>query len=118
MFKTITERIQATATAKTIYGDPVTANGKTLIPVAKVRFGFGAGGGSGYRDGESDETMGHGEGRGGGVEVSPVGVLEVTDEATTFVRIQSRRMVMAAFIFGLFLGRAIFGRRGRQAKDS
>ena len=45
--KSISERLQNAATVKTIYGDPIDAEGKTIIPVARVRYGFGAGGGSG-----------------------------------------------------------------------
>ena len=47
IFKTISERLQTTATVKTVYGDPIIAEGKTIIPVARVRFGFGAGFGEG-----------------------------------------------------------------------
>ena len=60
----ITDRLQASATTKTVYGDPLSVDGRTLIPVARVRYGFGAGGGNGGGDNGSE-----GSGGGGGVEV-------------------------------------------------
>ena len=68
----ITDRLQLSATTKTVYGDPVSAEGRTLVPVARVRYGFGAGGGANSGDGG-------GEGSGGGVEVTPIGLVEITE---------------------------------------
>ena len=72
IFKTISERLQTAATVKTVYGDPVVAEGKTIIPVARVRFGFGAGFGQGDTGGEgvsgnaeADKGGGGGGGAGG-----------------------------------------------------
>ena len=36
LIKNISERIQSTASVKAVYGDPITAEGKTIIPVARV----------------------------------------------------------------------------------
>ncbi len=47
IFRNITDKLQTSASVKTVYGEPVTAEGKTIIPVARVRYGFGAGGGTG-----------------------------------------------------------------------
>ena len=55
MLKGIAERVRETANVSTVYGDPVTAEGKTIIPVARVRYGFGGGGGSGSQGEDSDE---------------------------------------------------------------
>ena len=56
----VAERL-GSADARTIYGDPVERNGTTVIPVAKVRFGFGGGAGrklsAGEGDGELLETL-------------------------------------------------------------
>lgn len=51
------------AGAATIYGDPVTVDGVSLVPVSLRWFGFG--GGSGSKDGQ--------EGGGGGGAVVPIG---------------------------------------------
>ena len=45
VIKSITDRIHDTASVKNVYGDPITAQGKTVIPVAQVKYGFGGGGG-------------------------------------------------------------------------
>ena len=46
--------------AKTIFGDPISANGKTIVPVAKVRYGFGAG--TGRKSPDNEEGFGGGGG--------------------------------------------------------
>ncbi len=43
ILQTIGERLQSGATVKCVYGDPITAGDRTVIPVARVKFGFGAG---------------------------------------------------------------------------
>ena len=69
------QRLRGRLSVTTVYGDPVTADGITVIPVSKVSFAFGGGGGSGV----SAETLaGNGDaairaglrtgGMGGGVE--------------------------------------------------
>jgi len=42
--------------AKTVFGDPISANGKTIVPVAKVRYGFG--GGSSRKSQDKEEGFG------------------------------------------------------------
>ena len=82
------------ANAKTVYADPVTAHGKTIIPVAKIRYGFG--GGSGRRPG----TEKHGGGGGGGLFAKPLGVIEVTEAETRFVPISPSWTLPAAIALG------------------
>ena len=91
LLQAIAERVQSSASVKTIVGEPIRAEGKTLIPFARVAYGFGAGGGHGTS----------GSGGGGGVRVSPIGVLEVTPDRTRFIRIGVKRRVLAAFFAGL-----------------
>ena len=98
LFDTITERIQRTATVKTVYGDPVSLDGRTIIPVARVRYGFGGGGGSQDGRGAAGEVDGpggqKGGGGGGGVEVSPVGYIEVTAEGSRYVSFEDRKRLI------------------------
>ena len=50
MFDRLIDRIgdvQGKATVRTVFGDPMQVHGRTIIPVAKVRFGFGMGMGRG-----------------------------------------------------------------------
>ena len=101
----VTDRLQASATTKTVYGDPVSVEGRTLIPVARVRYGFGAGGGA--NDGENG---GEGSGGGGGVEVTPIGIIEITGLGTRYISLESPRvfikyaliaMGIIAFVLGI-----------------
>jgi uncharacterized spore protein YtfJ len=111
------QHLRSSASVKAVYGDPITADGKTVIPVAKVAYGFGAGSGSGTRmkkgpDGKVP-VEGLGEGAGGGVAARPVGVVEITEQGTKFVQFGApRKLAISALIgtgigiaFGWFLGR-------------
>ena len=72
----IGEVVQMHANAKQVYGDPVERNGTTIIPVARVNWGFGGGG------------LGRGErergGGGGGVRATPAGYIELRDGTSRF----------------------------------
>lgn len=81
----LADKVGAHAGARLVFGDPVERDGVTVIPVAKVRYGFGAGGGSGTD--EAGESSGSGGGGGGGVSASPVGYIEVRDGSATFRQI-------------------------------
>ena len=41
------ERVGAKASVRAVFGDPIERNGITVIPVARVRWGFGGGAGRG-----------------------------------------------------------------------
>jgi len=93
--ESIVELIKDSATVKTVFGEPVSAHGRTVIPVARIAYGFGGGG----RDGESK-----GEGGGGGLVGTPVGVIEITKEQTEFLPINDKRKLAAAGLGGFCLG--------------
>ena len=112
ILKSITERLHGSANVRTVYGEPVVVEGKTIIPVAKVRYGFGAG----FGEGEGSEDARHGGGGGGGVEVTPIGILEITPEATNYISFEDRsRMIKAGIALGLIamfiLGRMLLRKR-------
>ncbi len=92
------ERLSVT----TVYGDPVTADGITVIPVSRVSFGFGGGGGSGVTPrGVSDETLaGNGDaashasgggGMGGAGTVEPLGYIEISKAGSRWVPLEPPR---------------------------
>ena len=66
------ERLLAT---KTVIGEPITAGGKTVIPLLSVGAGFGAGAGAGKED------EGTGGGAGGGFGIKPVAVIIIEEES-------------------------------------
>jgi uncharacterized spore protein YtfJ len=77
----IAERLGGAASASAVFGAPVERGGITVIPVARVRWGFGAGGGSGSASGEE---VGSGGGGGGGVLAAPLGFIAITDGRAEF----------------------------------
>jgi uncharacterized spore protein YtfJ len=89
---------------KALYGEPIEAQGKTIIPVAKIMYGFGAGAGNARGQENS------GGGGGGGVRALPLGVVEVTPERTRFVAISDRRKLAAAALGGMIFGRFLLRR--------
>jgi len=77
------EDIRDKASVNTVFGEPVVAGDKTIIPIASIKYGFGFGYGEGPTEDEGEqetESLGQGGGAGGGVAAHPVAVLEITDE--------------------------------------
>lgn len=66
------------ARAASVYGDPVERGGVTVIPVARVRWGFGGGAGRG------PEEKGSGMGAGGGAMATPAGYIEIHEGVATY----------------------------------
>ena len=118
LFNNITERIQTTASVKAIYGDPITAEGKTIIPVARVRYGFGGGGGiqqsdPASDDGEQPHQNMSGGGGGGCAMISPVGIIEITAGETRYISFEERRTIIKAVLLGSLVGMFLWRRRRR-----
>ena len=111
LLQNLKEGILGQASVKTIYGEPIPAHGKTIIPVAKVMYGYGAGAGTG---GVGDTSArGEGGGGGGGVRAVPVGVIEVSNQPTRFVPITNRKKLAAAILVGVAFGTWLGWRRRR-----
>jgi uncharacterized spore protein YtfJ len=102
LMQSLKESILSQASVKAIYGEPISAHGKTVIPVAKIMYGYGAGAGTG---GVGDSSArGEGGGGGGGVRAVPVGVIEISDQQTSFVPITDRKKLAGAVLAGIGLG--------------
>ncbi len=99
----IGERIGAQGGVERVYGHPISAEGRTIVPVAQVRFGFGAGSGS-HRRGTDDKEDADGGGGGGGLQAVPVGVIEVTGAGTRFIRFNAWQPIAAAIAVGFVAG--------------
>lgn len=98
------ESIQVHANAKQVYGEPVERDGTTIIPVARVQWGFGGGG------------IGHGPaergGGGGGAQAIPTGFIELKDGVAEFRPIQDPNAPLrllaigtGAFLAGLLIAK-------------
>jgi uncharacterized spore protein YtfJ len=77
----IADRLRASGDVKVVFGEPRVIEGKTIVPVASVTYGFGGGSGT------APHGEGGGHGGGGGLRVKALGVLEITPESTRFVPI-------------------------------
>lgn len=104
------ERLSEHATVDRVYGEPITADEKTVVPVARVSYGFGGGFGSDADAAVEEGDGGEGGGIGGGVRAAPVGALEITDGETRFVRFTDLKSLALAVGVGFVLGR-LAGRR-------
>jgi len=111
----IGEALSSSATVKSVFGEPIHLEGKTVVPVAKVAYGFGGGFGKGHgKPGSESEKEGEGGGGGGGVRAFPAGALEITASGTRFVPFTDLRPLAGAFAAGaLFVG-LILGRTRRR----
>jgi uncharacterized spore protein YtfJ len=110
------EKVSVKAAVTTVFGEPVSVGDKKVITVARVAYGFGGGGGGGSNQQAENSKLpalaGEGGGGGGGVAAMPVGVVEITPQATRFVRFGGTRRIVGALALGITLG-AVLGRLGR-----
>ena len=111
LLQSLKETILGQASVKAIYGEPISAHEKTIIPVAKIMYGYGASAGTG---GVGDtKARGEGGGGGGGVRAVPVGVIEVSSQQTRFIPITDRRKLAGVLLAGVGLGMWLGWRRHR-----
>ncbi len=90
ILKTVTEEIANMISTKTVIGEPITLEGKTIIPITKVSFGFGSGGGEGK--GKTGEE-GFGGGGGGGGVIEPVAFLVVSMEDVKLYSVKEKGII-------------------------
>ena len=109
---TMAEKLGAVARAVNVFGEPVERDGITVIPVAKARWGFGGGGGQ-RKDAGDGGKQEDGAGGGGGVQVTPVGFIEIKNNEAKFrpIRTVSFSWIMMGSVLSLFLLRGILKRR-------
>ena len=112
LLQSLRESILSGAGVKAIYGEPITAQGKTVIPVAKLMYGYGAGAGTGGVMNSS--AQGEGGGGGAGVCAIPLGVVEVSEKETRFIPITSRKKLAGAIAVGTLVGIFLGWRRRRR----
>jgi uncharacterized spore protein YtfJ len=117
MLATLVDHFASTARVQNVFGEPIEAHGKTIIPVARVSYRLGAGGSEGGEtpaDPSAPRKAGGGSGGGGIVQATPIGVLEVTEAGARFVRFFDPQMATGLIAGGVMLGlllRRVFRRR-------
>lgn len=103
LLEPIVERLRSTG-AKTVFGEPIQAAGKTIVPVAVVAYGFGGGSHNGRQNDEDCGKPSEGGGAGGGAKAMPAGVLEVTESCTRFIYFVPVWRIVGAASLALLLG--------------
>ena len=92
--KEVVEQLEKMVTTRTIIGEPITAAGKTMIPISRVSFGFGSVGGEGKRG----EQGGFGGGGGGGAKIEPVAFLVVAEEEVQLLTMKGKGVEIGKII--------------------
>ena len=77
MVRITLEEIEKVLNTRTVFGEPMTFEGTTIIPLIAVGFGFGAGGGGGRAPTQQQNAEGSGGAAGGGVGIKPVGIVVI-----------------------------------------
>lgn len=91
---------------KSVYGEPVVVEEKTIVPVARVAYGF-------FGGFNTREESSPGETRGAaGCLGSPAGYIEITPAGTRFVVFPQRNKVIGALLLGAVIG--FIAARGRR----
>lgn len=107
---------------KNVMGEPIQVHHKTVIPVARVAYGFGGGFGNGRKThpgqstGAGDGTQSaveQGAGGGGGVHVNLKGVYEITPVSTRFIPANPLRYVFIGMVAGFLLQAFLFPKKKR-----
>ena len=91
-FDRLASHIGGRADARAIFAPPVTKDGVTVIPVARVFGGFGFGAAAAHDDAEAEgsaASTGQGMGGGGGFSAQPVGYIEIDRNGARFRRIDN-----------------------------
>jgi uncharacterized spore protein YtfJ len=100
----ISAGLSQSANIKNVFGEPVQAGEKTIIPVAKITYGFGGGFEEGNKKevGQEDgETSGGGGG--GGMYASAKGVFEITPTCTRFIPASPTKHILVGVVIGMLL---------------
>jgi uncharacterized spore protein YtfJ len=110
-FEPIAGVFERNLSVRHVYAEPVRHGDTTVIPVAKVAYGFGAG--SGRRPAarskvgsstEPAEAEAQGGGGGGGARLTPIGALEIGPRGTRFIRYDELPRLAGVFALGLGAG--------------
>jgi len=90
MLESTIAKIREMVDVNSVIGEPITADGITIIPVSKVSVGFG-GGGSDFVSKNTNNLDNHpfGGGAGGGVKVTPVAFLIIKDGSVRMLPVAS-----------------------------
>jgi sporulation protein YtfJ len=81
LVKTVLAELHTLSKTKTVIGDPIEVQNKSIIPISKVSIGFGIGGG----DKEKNSTM---NATGGGISIEPLAFIVVGDDQVELITLE------------------------------
>lgn len=101
----IASTLAQNATVENVFGKPVQVGDKTIIPVARIAYGFGGGFGKGKKPNENKAFNGNAEGKkgGGGLQARPKGVYEITETSFRFIPAEPGRLILLGVLIGFAL---------------
>jgi uncharacterized spore protein YtfJ len=106
------------ASVKRVFGEPVQAGEKIIVPVAQIAYGFGGGFGKGNIDdnrgdkkNETRHKNGKGGGGGGGLFASAKGIYVISPRSEKYIPANNTRQIIIGIGVGFLL-------RGLLAKKS
>lgn len=118
ILRSVVEGFRGQFTTQTVYGEPVSRDGVTVIPAATLRFAFGGGGGGcgGLRRPATEghepcEGYGSGGGGGGAGRMSPAGFIEISDRGARWVPVEPSPQEVALRL-ALLVALLLLARRG------
>ncbi|MBW1819806.1 MAG: sporulation protein YtfJ [Deltaproteobacteria bacterium] len=115
LLKTSMGEIERLLNTKTVVGEPITAEGNTIIPLISVGFGFGAGGGTGTSE-KVEKGSGTGAGTGGAGGIKPVAVIIANKDGVIIAPIKGGAATALEKV-GEVIGKAIEHRGEKKKED-
>lgn len=100
LIQSISEKLSDSANIKKIFSEPIDVDGKKVITVARVSYGFG--GGSGKNPNGTTEA--EGSGGGGGVMAKPIGMIEITKDSTKYIPFEDIKKFIGYLVGGIAIG--------------
>ncbi|KAB1143287.1 sporulation protein [Streptomyces luteolifulvus] len=102
LLERLADKLGGRASVSAVFGEPVTRDDITVIPVAGIGFGFG--GGAGRETGTA--KTGEGGGGGGGAAATPLGFIEIKNGTATYKPIRDPWVDIALPLAALLAGTA------------
>jgi len=118
----LASQLGQSATVKNVYGEPIKAGDKTIVPVAQIAYGCGGGYGHGKRkidqqkeSSDTDhESGGEGAGGGGGMFAKAKGVYEITPTCTRFIPASGAKILATGLVIGFIMRGLLFSRKRKK----